>query len=128
MTIAIYTLRLQGQQELKRDQQTQIWHEKERRQARAWSILDIELETKKSYLTKHKDIVDEYVQTLLMVIDRIMAKRSGLTSENLDNIANPLVERVVNQTSQAAFHVEVFNDLELKSKFGLLLNIWENIR
>ncbi len=135
VTISIYNLRFQGQQELKRDEKTQLWQEKERAQARAWSIedrdtvrlwkkLDDQVEIRKSYLTKHKDIVDEYIKTVLNLFDRMLAKKTGLTQEALNDMTNPLVEHLVDQSNQVAFHVAVFNDSQLKEEFALFYSAW----
>lgn len=131
MIVAIYTVRFQGGQELKRSELTQKWQEKEREQqrtaavedrniSRKWLLSDRKIEEKKSYLLAHKRFIDDYIANLLVLTSRAYMRGIGFKEDTIGEMKTPYILSL-EQTAEIYHHIEAFGSTELRQQFQSLM-------
>jgi hypothetical protein len=129
--VAIYTVRFQGTQELKRNEQTHEWQEKERVHQRAasvedrniarkWQLSDRQIEERRKFLAEHKLFVDEYIRTILDLASRASLKGSRLEEYTLEQLKASWFASL-DQMAKAYHHIEAFGNSELLQEFKSLM-------
>jgi hypothetical protein len=130
-TIAIYSLRSQQQQELKRASQQREWQEKDqiaqraaavedRNMRRKWDRSDRQIDQRKEYLIAKKSLLEVYINRMLRIAT-LAAKKAGLPPEENAELEG-LIASLPNSHFDISFSMMAIGDRKLAEEFQKLLH------
>jgi len=116
ITIAIYSLWSQHQQELRRAAQQRVWQEADRDLQRSWSSIDRQINLRKDFFLTHKERIADYVKDTLANAEEMYGIFANISELDRD-YAFEQVAKALHNLREIHFHVTVLQDSQLTKAF-----------